>query len=231
MGFKGTVKKEVKTVLMKLWHLSPCNDIYMFHHVLLDPQPELSTCKLSTEDFEKFVSVPRKYASLEAAAEDNAYSGLCAVTFDDGLADVYTVAYPILKAKGIPFTVFVLSRFADQPGYLTADQIREMAADPLVTIAAHGTEHRILTECTPEECHQEIFESKQTLETITGVPCRFFAYSHGQYNENVLALVEEAGYEKAFAVAGRPLSRRFDRGRFAYPRLSVEVSTKRMFRL
>lgn len=220
-----------KKYLMKVWHLAPCNDIFMFHHVCLNPQPELSTCKLSTEDFRKFFSKERKYVSLEAVTADRAYSGLSAVTFDDSLEDVYTVAYPILKEKGIPFTVFVLSRFVGQPGYVTAEQLREMAADPLVTIGVHGTEHKVLTQVTPEEQREEIVESKKEIEAIISKTCRFFAYSHGQYNEDVLRLIEEAGYEKAFAVAGRPLNRRTDRGPYAYPRLSVEVDTKPMFGL
>lgn len=225
MSFKILVKK----YLMKLWHLAPCNDIYMFHHVTVDPQPECSTCKYDTEDFRRFLDTPRNYASLEAVTEDGKYSGLCAITFDDGLADTYTLAYPLLKARNIPFTVFVLTRLVDQPGYLTGEQLREMAADSLATIAVHGTEHRILTECTPEEQREEILSAKAELEAIIGKPCKFFAYSHGQYNDAVLDLIREAGYEKAFAVAGRPLNSRTDKGIYAYPRLSVEEKTKIMY--
>lgn len=36
---------------------------------------------------------------------------LAAVTFDDGYRDVYEYAFPLLKRKGIPFTVFVITDF------------------------------------------------------------------------------------------------------------------------
>lgn len=225
------LKTAIKTVLNKLWHLGPCDDIYMFHHVSLHPAVDLSCCKLDTEDFRKFCSVPRAYVSLETLVADKAYSGKCAVTFDDGLEDVYTLALPILREKKIPFTVFVLSRKVGQPGYLTREQLRELAAEPLVTIGAHGTEHAILTELNEEQQRSEIFDSKRELEELLGKTVEFYAYSHGAYDETTLRLIREAGYRCAFAVDGRPLYRKTDRGPFAYPRLSVEADTKRMFGL
>ena len=51
-----------------------------------------------------------------------------------------------------------------QPGYLSAEQLKKMQRDPLVTIGVHGSKHRILTECTPEEQAEEICASKQVLE-------------------------------------------------------------------
>ncbi len=41
-----------------------------------------------------------------------------AVTFDDGFANNYSVAFPILKRHGIPFTVFVSTGLLDHPGTL-----------------------------------------------------------------------------------------------------------------
>ena len=203
----------------------------MFHHVSLCPEVELSCCKLDTGDFERFLSVPRDYASLEDVVADKAYTGKCAITFDDGLEDVYTLAWPILREKKIPFTVFVLSRRVGEPGYLTREALAELAADPLVTVGSHGTEHRVLTELTEAEQRQEIFESRRELEAMLGKPCLYYAYSHGRYNDTTLKLIQQAGYRNAFAVDGRPLYRKTDKGPYAYPRLSVEADTKRMFGL
>ncbi len=224
-------KARIKRVLNILWHIPPCSDIYMFHHVTLHPEVECSSCKLDTEDFVHFLDKPRDYVSLDALTEDKNYGRHAAITFDDGLEDTFTIAYPILRQRRIPFTVFVLSRMVGKPGYLTAEQLRKLAKDPLVTIGVHGSMHRILTECTPEQQAEEIFRSKQELEAMLGKKCDLFAYSHGQYSPDILQLTAFAGYRKAFAVAGRPYCERFDKGPYAIPRESVEEDTKIMFGL
>ena len=225
------LKARLKGLLNILWHLPPCSDIYMFHHVTLHPEVERSCCKLDTAAFEKFLDRHGPYASLEQVALDKSYGGLSAITFDDGLEDTYTLAYPILKRRQIPFTVFVLSHMVGVPGYLTRQQLLELAADPLVTIGVHGSRHRILTQCSPEEQAEEIFKSREVLEALVGKPCDLFAYSHGQYNDTIRKLTAYAGYRMAFAVAGRPLNRRFDQGPYAFPRESVEEETWPMFGL
>ena len=42
--------------------------------------------------------------------------GALAVTFDDGFANNYTVAYPLLRRYGIPFSVFLTTGLIDRPG-------------------------------------------------------------------------------------------------------------------
>ena len=69
------------------------------------------------------------------------------------------------------------------------------------------------------------------LEKLLGQTCDLFAYSHGQYDDNIRKLTAFAGYRKAFAVAGRPWNAHFDKGPYAYPRMSVEADTKAMFGL
>ena len=221
-------KANIKRVLNVFWHLEPTSDIYMFHHVTMTPEVERSCCKLDTEDFVHFLDQKRDYVSLDALTDDKRYPRKAAITFDE---DTFTVAYPILRQRQIPFTVFVLSHMVGQPGYLSAGQLKKMQRDPLVTVGVHGSKHRILTECTPEEQAEEIFASKQVLEKLLGQTCDLFAYSHGQYDDNIRKLTAFAGYRKAFAVAGRPLNAHFDKGPYAYPRMSVEADTKAMFGL
>ena len=223
-------KMEVKRVLNKLWHLGPCSDIYMFHHVTAQPEKLLSLT-LETEAFLRFLDRPHTYAPLTKVMEDKSYPGLAAITFDDGLLDAYTIAYPALKTRNIPFTLFVSSAFVGEPGYLTKGQLLELAADPLCTVGAHGTRHRFLTQVGDKERREEIFESKDALQQLLGKNVDIYAYSNGCYDEEILAMMREAGYKAACAVAGRPLNKQFDLGPYAYPRLSVEEATREMFRL
>ncbi|MGB1946785.1 MAG: polysaccharide deacetylase family protein, partial [Candidatus Puniceispirillaceae bacterium] len=54
-----------------------------------------------------------------------------AITIDDAYLSVFTEAWPRLKAKGFPFTVFVATDPVDRKnrGYMSWDQLRQLQAD------------------------------------------------------------------------------------------------------
>jgi len=49
------------------------------------------------------------------------------VTIDDGFADVYEVAFPVLKRHGVPATLFVITDFLDGRGWMWTDKMRYVA--------------------------------------------------------------------------------------------------------
>lgn len=59
---------------------------------------------------------------------------VAAITFDDGYSDVYHHAFPILKRKGIPAAVFVVTDLVGTPRLLVHDQLYLL----LVTIFSQG---------------------------------------------------------------------------------------------
>ena len=50
---------------------------------------------------------------IEALRTQNVPSRAVAITFDDGYSDNYREAYPLLKAAGLPATIFVASGKVD----------------------------------------------------------------------------------------------------------------------
>src|SRR6185436_10000314 len=66
-----------------------------------------------------------------------------AVTFDDGYRDNLYAAAPILLKLQIPFTVFITTSFLQQDSrdYLSANELKELAALPGVSIGSHGVTH------------------------------------------------------------------------------------------
>jgi peptidoglycan/xylan/chitin deacetylase (PgdA/CDA1 family) len=54
---------------------------------------------------------------------------VAAVTFDDGYQDVYQNAFPLLKRKGIPGAVFVVSSLVDSVQPLTHDRLYRLLAN------------------------------------------------------------------------------------------------------
>jgi peptidoglycan/xylan/chitin deacetylase (PgdA/CDA1 family) len=69
-----------------------------------------------------------------------------------------------------------------------------MAMNPVVNYGSHTMYHPVLTTCDEEECVKEIELSKNDLEGLLGVKCKHFSYPNGDYTEEVIAMVEKAGY-------------------------------------
>lgn len=145
------------------------------------------------------------------------------ITFDDGLADVYRVAYPELKERGIPFTVFIITEFLDTEGYLTTDQLVELSKDSLVTVGSHGLSHDVLKGMPRERQEEELLKSKENLESLLCRPVKYFAYSHGQYDDVTLEILKNKRYYSfAFGVAGYPTNICTRRWKYHLPRLNCE---------
>jgi poly-beta-1,6-N-acetyl-D-glucosamine N-deacetylase len=126
------------------------------------------------------------------------------LTFDDGYEGHFTHVYPLLKKYNYPaiFSIYT-AKVGKKMGRssLTWEQIREMAKDPLVTIAAHSVTHPPdLTKLPDDKLRQEIADSKQILETELGIPIHYFTYPEGKYDQRVADQVQKVGYHAAFTM-------------------------------
>jgi peptidoglycan/xylan/chitin deacetylase (PgdA/CDA1 family) len=119
-----------------------------------------------------------------------------AVTFDDGYRDNLTLAAPVLLQHQIPFTVFVCTGFMrDASGnFLTATELRELAALPGVTIGSHGATHAPLTGLDDAALRNELASSKAEIEDATGRPVNAISYPHGAVDRRVRNAAAAAGY-------------------------------------
>jgi len=126
------------------------------------------------------------------------------LSFDDGYGGHYEYVYPLLKQYNYPavFSIYT-SKVGINTGrsHVTWEQLKEMAADPLVTIAAHSVTHPRDLGALPEaQMQREVKESKRILEEKLGIPINYFTYPEGNYNEQVVQSVKEAGYVAAFTM-------------------------------
>ncbi len=118
------------------------------------------------------------------------------LTFDDGYADFFSAAVPILQSHGFTATSFVITGRMGWGGYLTPSQI--VAADGMgFTIGAHTVDHVALAAQVPARASWEIKQSKLTLETLLGHPVRDFAYPYGSFNLYDMAQAKSLGFETA----------------------------------
>jgi peptidoglycan/xylan/chitin deacetylase (PgdA/CDA1 family) len=118
------------------------------------------------------------------------------LTFDDGFADFFTTAMPVLRAHQLTATSFVVSGFVGRPNYMTADQVRA-ASQAGMTIGAHTAHHVDLTTAAPQTAELEIRSSRAELEAVVGHPVLDFAYPSGRVNPLVERLVHDAGFRDA----------------------------------
>jgi len=119
-----------------------------------------------------------------------------ALTFDDGYRDNLTVAAPLLVELGIPFMVFVTTGAVAErkAGFLSPEEVRELAGLPGATIGSHTVSHPRLTDCDERGLKGELNSSKAFLEDLLGKEIDSISYPHGAVNRRVRDMAESAGY-------------------------------------
>ncbi len=132
------------------------------------------------------------------------------LTFDDGYADAFTDALPLLQRYGFRGAFAIVTGFVGGSGYLTWDQIKAMDTAGM-EFAAHTVTHIDLNTAADDTARQELSDSRRALEERLGKPPQFFVYPSGEpfrsgppeRQQAVIALLREAGYAGAL-LAGPP---------------------------
>jgi peptidoglycan/xylan/chitin deacetylase (PgdA/CDA1 family) len=147
---------------------------------------------LSVAEFEKQVSELSRHdvVSLDVAVdrlEKGDASPSVVLTFDDGFADVYDHAWPILKEHSLPFTIYLATAYvggtmrwdgstakAAGPG-LTWHQLDEMVSSGLCIVANHTHTHARPEKLDPDE----LDTCNELIEKHLGVKAAHFTYTWG----------------------------------------------------
>lgn len=124
-----------------------------------------------------------------------------AISFDDAYSSVLTRAYPLLKARGWPFTVFVSTDAVDRgvKGVMTWAQLNSMAG---VTLANHTRSHSHLIRRLPGESESlwqsrvraELQHAEMRIQQQSGQAHKLLAYPYGEFDRPLLELVGAMGY-------------------------------------
>ena len=129
------------------------------------------------------------------------------VTFDDGHQDNFEHAFPSLVRYHLKATIFIV---ADYVGKDAGWQRQDKAVEPLIswdhirqmqnkgiTFASHTCTHPLLNKIPYDQARYEIGVSRDKLEQGLGGAVESFCYPYGEYNQEVVNLVREAGYKAA----------------------------------
>ncbi len=203
----------------------PSSYIFMFHHLQSYPSIKLSNCTLNQYIFSSILENIFSFdvcATLEETVK-YPHRRKIAITFDDGLEDVYNIAYPLCNKFKLPFTVFIVPDFVDKEGYMKTEQIVELSANPLVHIGSHGMSHKILKNLPEADITYEVVRSRHVLEDITGKTVDLFAYSHGLFDYRVFNIVA-SNYKYAFGTKPRPCNILTTINKYDVPRFNIDDS-------
>jgi len=135
---------------------------------------------------------------MDAAAACIRGEGPCparavALTFDDGYADAYTAALPLLQQHGFVATFYIVSGFVGQPGYMGWQEIRALR-DAGMEIGAHSLTHPDLTSLGLDAMRAQVGQSGAVIAAELGTPVRSFCYPGGRFSDTVAAVTREAGF-------------------------------------
>ncbi len=146
--------------------------------------------------------------AAELVADPDGDDQRLAVTFDDGLRSVAVNAAPVLRALGIPWTLFVVSDWAD--GRHERNELllgwRELAAlaEQGVSIGSHSCTHPDFGRVGTRATIDELGRSREMIEGHLGLTVREFAIPFGQrrnWTELASRVAADVGYLTVYAQA------------------------------
>lgn len=132
------------------------------------------------------------------------------ITFDDGFADVLSVAAPVLLDRKLTATLFIatgLLRGGARPSVapelapwmLDWKQVPELPASG-IEVGAHSHTHPHMDTLSTKQLRSEIGRSKSLLEDALEAPIATFAYPHGYTSRRVKRELRAAGFRGACGV-------------------------------
>jgi peptidoglycan/xylan/chitin deacetylase (PgdA/CDA1 family) len=213
-----------------------------------------SIAEEASAQFRKWAVRPRDFAAQMGYLHENGYTPMTVtrlartianrrvplperpvvISFDDGFADFYSQAFPVLEFYGFTATLYVVSGYVGgssqwlqsqgeaERSMLTWEQIAELDAAG-VEVGAHTQTHPQLDTLAPGIAREQIQGSKLVLEQRLGKRVVSFAYPHGYYSPIVRNIVRQAGFISACGVKHAMSSMNDDR--FALARIIVAHGT------
>ena len=183
--------------------------VLLYHHVSNDTpastsvSPSVFEEHLEYLDEHEFTVWPLSRI-LDALASGRAIpENTVAITFDDAYRSVYTEAFPRLRQRKWPFTVFVGTEAIDRgyKSYLNWDQIRELTGAG-AEVGNHSHSHDYLVRSPEGETMAQwqqrvaadIEHAGDRLEKETGFKTTLFAYPYGEYSRPLKEIVRSMGY-------------------------------------
>lgn len=127
-----------------------------------------------------------------------------AITFDDNYRGFYENAWPLLKARRIPVTMYVHTDYVGSSQgrqKMTWETLQELVKSDLFSVGSHTQSHPAdFSKLTADEQKRELVRSRALLEEKLGVAVRQVSWPNGRHSPVSIQLAKEAGYTSAVAM-------------------------------
>lgn len=142
-----------------------------------------------------------------------------AITFDDGYADNYTVAYKALLNNNMKGTFFIITDNTDADSwFMSSKMLKEMASKGM-GIENHTSKHQELNKLSRANKVSIIKDGKDFLKDKCGVDSKFLCYPVGRYDDETIQVAKELGLEGAVTTQGGLAN--INTGEFALKRIRM----------
>jgi peptidoglycan/xylan/chitin deacetylase (PgdA/CDA1 family) len=194
--------------------------VLQYHHIsesapkATSISPALFEAHLQFLEDNKFRVIDISELNDLLSGEGGLPDGAVIITFDDGYRSIYSEAFPRLKKRGWPFTVFVNSKPHDEKNarFMSWKQLKEMSKNG-ATIANHTDSHlhmirRLANEETSAwlaRMEREMDFAEKRIKDEIGSSPKYFAWPYGEYNDDLLKLLEKKKY-LAFGQQSGPIA-------------------------
>ena len=190
------------------------NRILLYHRVVDDGAAALPEASITCGAFAAqldYLARHHEVVPLEALLEGRGNRrNLVAITFDDAFEDNLRNAWPLLRERGMPATVFAVSDYvggerrfpwAPDERILTADELRTLDREGM-RVEAHTASHARLSELDRAGAADEMRRCKDALAETLGREVSLLAYPYGErtdFNATTQEVARECGFTAALA--------------------------------
>ena len=179
--------------------------VFMYHKFGVSKYPSTNISLAQFDEHLQEFSKPKyNVKSLDNIVDtiindDNLPSNTIGISVDDADRSFLINAWPKLKEKGFPVTLFVTTGaiVEGSNNYLNWDEIRQLKAEG-VTIGAHSHTHEHLVDFNLAELKKEIELSNRVFLKELGEIPNLFAYPYGETDEKFSSLLQNYKFKVAF---------------------------------
>jgi len=205
----------------------------MYHHIAPNPDPRKRNLTIRPDTFQGHMLYlsRRGYRTLTSQELLRYIEGnlvldrkTVLVTMDDGYADNYVHALPVLKKYGINAVVFLITNRTEKASqkngavnvsmmqdeaaslgsqeekeiYLKWELVNDMAASRLVEFHSHTANHVLCSDIRMADLITELRDSKEIIEKELGKPCECLCWPYGAYSKEAVEAAKSVGYKAIF---------------------------------